>query len=138
MIFTAPSSARGNLDAEPIPEPRGKRKTMPSKRPPVAIQLGMDGQVTTRAIAYAAVQVCHFPHRPSWLTLSSKLHFALCDADHWAPYYNGFNYEEFHEFIIDFFEADQTPEGKAASKELYSWWNRYVFLYLYLPLFMPR
>jgi len=74
----------------------------------------------------------------SWLTLLSKLHFTLCDADHWVPYYNGFNYKEFHEFIIDFFEADQTPEGKAASKELYSWWNGYVFLYLYLPLFMPR
>ena len=42
-------------------------------------------------------------------------------------HYNGFNYEEFYEFIIDFFEADQTPGGKAASRELYDWWNRYVF-----------
>lgn len=41
-------------------------------------------------------------------------------------HYNGFNYEEFHEFIIDFFESDQTPEGKVASKELYDWWNVYV------------
>ena len=41
--------------------------------------------------------------------------------------YNGFNYEEFYEFIVDFFEADQTPEGKAAAKELYNWWNRYVY-----------
>lgn len=42
-------------------------------------------------------------------------------------HYNGFNYEEFYEFIIDFFEADQTTEGKTASKELCDWWNRYVF-----------
>lgn len=41
-------------------------------------------------------------------------------------HYNGFNYEEFYEFVIDFFEADQTPEGKAASTKLLDWWNRYV------------
>ena len=40
--------------------------------------------------------------------------------------FNGFNYEEFYEFIVDYFEADQTPEGKAASGELYTWWNEYV------------
>lgn len=41
-------------------------------------------------------------------------------------YYNGFNYEEFYEFIIDFLEEDQTPEGKAATSALFDWWNRYV------------
>jgi len=55
-----------------------------------------------------------------------KLHFALCDATQWASHYNGFNYEEFYEFIIDFFEADQSPEGKAAASELCKWWNRCV------------
>lgn len=40
--------------------------------------------------------------------------------------YNGFNYEEFHEFIVDFFEADQSIEGIAAAAELLNWWNRYV------------
>ena len=126
MIFTSPSSARGNLDAEPVPEPQGRRKKTPSKRPPVAAQLRMDGQVTVRAIAYAAVQVHRLFYHSSWLTISSQLHFALCDATHWMSHYNGFNYEEFYEFIIDFFEADQTPEGRTASKELYDWWNRYV------------
>ena len=33
-------------------------------------------------------------------------------------HYSGFNYEEFYEFIVDFFEEDQTPEGKAAASEL--------------------
>lgn len=56
----------------------------------------------------------------------SKLHFALNDATHWTSHYNGFNYEEFYEFIVDFFEEDQTPEGKAATNELFDWWNRYV------------
>ena len=60
MVFTSPSSARGNLDAEEeVPSSRGKRAKIPSKRMPVATQLKMDGQVTARAIAYAAVQVCN-------------------------------------------------------------------------------
>ena len=57
MIFTSPSSARGNLDAEEDPVPIGKRKGSTAKRPSVAAELRMDGQVTARAIAYAAVQV---------------------------------------------------------------------------------
>ena len=130
MIFTLPSSAKGNLDTEPLPKPQGGRKKNPSKRPPVAVQLKMDGQVTARAIAYAAVQVCP-PLRvhsspPSVTYTLRKLHFSLSDATHWMSHYNGFNYEEFYEFIIDFFEADQTPEGKAASVELFAWWNRYA------------
>ena len=44
----------------------------------------------------------------------------------WVSHFNGFNYEEFYEFIVDFFEADQMSEGKAASKELCDWWDRYV------------
>ena len=67
MIFTLPSSAEGDLDALPVvnapavSQPHKKRKKKPAKRPSVAIQLGMNGQVTVRAIAYAAVQVrCFF------------------------------------------------------------------------------
>ena len=37
----------------------GKRKKTSPKRPPVASQLKMDGQVTPQSIAYAAVQVRH-------------------------------------------------------------------------------
>jgi len=68
MIFTSPSSARGNLDAKDVPEPQAKQRKTPSKRPPVATQLKMDDQVTARAIAYAAVQVCRSLHCASQLT----------------------------------------------------------------------
>jgi hypothetical protein len=126
MIFTSPSSARGNLDEEETPETQGRRRKSPSKRPLVTAQLRMNGQVTAHAIAYAAVQVCLSIFYPSWLTPLTKLHFSLNDATHWMSDYNGFNYEEFYEFIIDFFEEDQTPEGKAATNELFGWWNRYA------------
>lgn len=56
----------------------------------------------------------------------SKLHFALNGATHWTSHYNGFNYEEFYEFVIDFFEEDQSPEGKAFTSEILNWWNQYV------------
>ena len=90
----------------------------------------MNGCVTPRAIAYAAIQVC------SLVSLSAlflthfylKLHFALNDATAWMSHYNGFNYEEYYEFIVDFFEEDQTPDGKAATNELLKWWNKYVFV----------
>jgi hypothetical protein len=39
-------------------------------------------------------------------------------------HYNGFNYEEFWEFVVDFFEADQTPEAQEASAKLLEWWNK--------------
>ena len=126
MVFTSPSSARGNLDAEETLEAQGRQRKAPSKRPSVAAQLRMNGQVTACAIAYAAVQVCLSIYYPSWLTLLPKLHFSLNDATHWMSDYNGFNYEEFYEFIIDFFEEDQTPEGKTATNELFNWWNQYV------------
>jgi len=71
-------------------------------------------------------------HRYVSLTISppnshfSQLHLNLTDAAHWMNHYNGFSYEEFYEFIIDFFEADTTPEAQEASAELLGWWNKYV------------
>lgn len=68
MIFTSPSSAKGNIDvteasADPQPSqpsrPRRRHGKTASKRAPVATKLMMDGRVTVRAIAYTAVQVRH-------------------------------------------------------------------------------
>ena len=55
-----------------------------------------------------------------------QVHFNLTDATHWQHNYNGFSYEEFYEFIIDFFEADTTPEAQEASAKLLGWWNKCV------------
>lgn len=62
-----------------------------------------------------------------------QLHFALTDASAWKDDYNGFAYEEFYEFIVDFFEADITPEGQEASAKLLAWWNRYVIAFILTP-----
>ena len=73
MMFSSPSSAKGNLDAEPLPEPRGRRERTPPKRPPVAPQLKVGVQATARAIAYAAVQLLHRPPRHSCFYLYISL-----------------------------------------------------------------
>lgn len=58
----------------------------------------------------------------------SQLHFTLTDATHWMSQYNGFNYEEFWEFIVDFFEADETAPAQEVSTELLEWWNKYILV----------
>lgn len=40
--------------------------------------------------------------------------------------YSGFDYEDFYEFIIDYFEADETPQAQEASARLLDWWNKYI------------
>ena len=77
-------------------------------------------------ITYTTVQAPWSLRGFSRLTLLFKLHFSLCDATHWVCHFNGFNYKEFYEFVVDFFEADQTLQGKVALRELCNWWNRYV------------
>ncbi|KAF9781120.1 hypothetical protein BJ322DRAFT_1010928, partial [Thelephora terrestris] len=118
LIFTSPSSAEGSFDVPDNCARRGKSTSAgPPKRANNAELHGMDGSVTPRAIAYSAVQ----------------LHFNLTDAIHWMAHYNGFSYEEFYEFIVDFFEADATPEAQEASTKLLEWWNKYMLLVLFLP-----
>ena len=83
MMFTSPSSAQGNLDAEPIaldPERPPKRKLTASKRPDVTTELGMGGQVTARAIAYTAVQVCLYIN-----TLPSLHHYSSSTSHSMMP-----------------------------------------------------
>ena len=59
---------------------------------------------------------------------SLQLHLALTDATFWTGQYNGFNYEEFWEFVVDFFEADGSAEAQDASNKLLDWWNMYIFI----------
>lgn len=46
-------------------------------------------------------------------------------------HYNGFSYEEFYEFIVDFFEADTSPEAQEASANLLDWWNKYIPCFIF-------
>ena len=68
----------------------------------------MDDRVTSRTIAYKAVQVCdelssfHLAHR----------RFAPADTTYWVSLCAGFDYEGFCEFIVDYFEADTALQAQ--------------------------
>ena len=61
------------------------------------------------------------------------MHFNLTDATHWMSHYNGFSYNEFYEFIVNFFEADAMQEAQEASAKLLEWWNKYISDFIATP-----
>lgn len=100
------------------------------------VQALQSGQITLRSTGWMGVsllaQLRTRQYRYRILIVSppnshsTQLHFNLTDATHWMNHYNGFSYEEFYEFIIDFFEADATPVGQEAATKLLEWWNKYI------------
>ncbi|PPQ81607.1 hypothetical protein CVT26_013569 [Gymnopilus dilepis] len=117
-IFTSPSSAADVIDdtesdddADPeTVRPRKKartsrnRKKKPTQRT-VASILKMDGKVTPRAIAYAAVMT----------------------GERWDPTYGGFDYVGLYNYIVDFFEDLHDPLTKKRARELLLWWDEQAF-----------
>ena len=91
----------------------------------------MDGHVTPCAIAYAAMQV-----RNNVLSFcpanTPQLHFALTDTNYWMHQYTGFDYEDFHEFIIDYFKANTTLQAQEVSTGLLKWWNKYISCLIFI------
>ncbi|KAJ6621676.1 hypothetical protein B0H10DRAFT_2215032 [Mycena sp. CBHHK59/15] len=111
-IFTSPHSAKSmstntvngeNVDpstATAAPKnKRGKKKTVSKSKRSVAALIGMT-RVSGRSIAYAAVQ-----------------------------YRNdgAFDYVQFYDNIVDYFESAPGPIAKLEVAQLLDWWNSYVF-----------
>lgn len=116
-IFTSPSSAEDVDNAEnddpqssqpPIKRTKAGKK---STRGNVATLCRLEGQVTPRTIAYAAVM----------------LHFNLTDATTWQEEYCGVSYPALWNFIVDFFEAPADPGSKQRVNELLAWWTKKAF-----------
>ncbi|KAG6818922.1 hypothetical protein H0H93_000271 [Arthromyces matolae] len=108
-IFMSPSSANHVAD-EDDDENISPSSSSKATKCNVAQKLNLES-VTPRSIAYAAVMLL----------------FSLTDAPQWKPVYNGFSYEHFYNFIIDFFEDVQGLEAKARVKALLVWWNKQIF-----------
>ncbi|KAJ3817281.1 hypothetical protein F5880DRAFT_1630408 [Lentinula raphanica] len=109
-IYTSPFSAKDQPeDVENLP-PAKKNKAANSHRAHVAniIQLS---QVTPRSLAYAAVH----------------LHLALTDASQWRECYDGYNYRDLWNFIVDLFEDPADDEAAKQAKELLKWWTDRIF-----------
>ena len=90
----------------------------------------MDGQVTPRSIAYAAVLVClqsrFLFHHILSLSSPTQLAFNLTDAAYWMEVYNNFNFRALYALIVDFFEVSCGAAAQKRSKNLLKWWSTYV------------
>ncbi|KAH7874316.1 uncharacterized protein C8R40DRAFT_1252416 [Lentinula edodes] len=125
-IFTSPSSAKGQSeDVENLP-PSKKKKSLKSHRAHVANIIHMT-EVTPRSIAYAAVHVSSCFEFLSLLTAILQLHIALTDSSHWTHSYDGYNYQDLWNFVVDFFEDPVDEEAEKQGKELLKWWTDRIF-----------
>ncbi|KAF9056174.1 hypothetical protein BJ165DRAFT_1522119 [Panaeolus papilionaceus] len=116
VIFTSPTSADSFEDVESENGPvRKKSRASASQKKAtkanVANLLHMNGIVTSRSIAYAAV----------------LLAFSLTDAVQWVDVYNGFAYPALWDFIVDYFDAPEDDASKKRADDLLLWWNKQVF-----------
>jgi len=68
----------------------------------VANTLNLNGQVTPRAIAYAATQLV----------------FSLNTSREWRKEHAGFHYPSFYNFLVDYFEDVEDDFSKEANEEL--------------------
>ncbi|KAJ3845258.1 hypothetical protein F5878DRAFT_705652 [Lentinula raphanica] len=110
-IYTSPSSAKDQSeDVENLPPPAKKNKSANSQRAHVANIIHLS-EVTPRSIAYAAVH----------------LHLALTDASQWTNCYDGYNYRDLWNFIVDFFEDPADDDAAKQAKDLLKWWTDRIF-----------
>ncbi|KAI5894788.1 uncharacterized protein SCHCODRAFT_02617806 [Schizophyllum commune H4-8] len=103
-IFIADLSTDDVDDNSGDDEPNAKRaKIEHTTKQNISKLLKMDNKATPRSIAYSAV----------------LLHFNLTDAKTWSDTYQGVNYPEFYNFIVDYFENNDTntPLGRLAQGE---------------------
>ncbi|KAF9551239.1 hypothetical protein CPC08DRAFT_715112 [Agrocybe pediades] len=123
-LFTSPSSANKfeAIESESGPVRKKHKSSLDPSQPSrpvtkanVATLLRMEGNVTPRSIAYAAV----------------LLVFNLTDAKAWPgnSTYNGFDFVKFYNLIIDSFEGTKNPDAETIERnqDLLAWWNKNVF-----------
>jgi hypothetical protein len=55
------------------------------------------------------------------------LRFALSSANSWRSADIDFDYAEFYQAVVDYFEVTPGPIAKARVADLLAWWNKYVF-----------
>ncbi|KAJ7721600.1 hypothetical protein B0H16DRAFT_1277063, partial [Mycena metata] len=86
-----------------------KAKASATPKRSVAAIIGLN-QVTGRSIGYAAVQ----------------LRVALSDQHHWEESDGSFDYIEFYNNVVDYFEFPPGPRAKVRVAQLLDHWNTYV------------
>ncbi|KAI6032694.1 hypothetical protein F5J12DRAFT_712857, partial [Pisolithus orientalis] len=110
FIFTSPSSIQDLDKDHTTPGCHwGSSNQQAATKNHIASILGMKA-VTPWSIAYTAVQV----------------HFTLSSANTWHNVDSNFDYSQFYNMILDFFEDLPGPAAKKQVDELLAWWNQYA------------
>jgi hypothetical protein len=65
---------------------------------------------------------------------TNKLRFALSSVTSWRSVDGDFDYVPFWQSIVDFFEQAPGRVAQKKSKQLLTWWTRYISHILYYPL----
>lgn len=121
-IFTSPTSVLKMNTETDDPHLKKRQKCDERRtRSHVASLLGMKS-VCPRAIAYIAVQ----------------LRFALSGCGAWRVIDGEFNYDDFYNNIVDFFEDTETPDEKKVIQDLLLWWNRQIFGHTKVSEYRPQ
>ncbi|KAJ7477646.1 hypothetical protein FB451DRAFT_1454487 [Mycena latifolia] len=106
---TPPSASAAPPSALP-PRLKKKKRAAPTTKRSVASIIGLK-RVSGRSIAYAAVQY----------------RVALSDTHHWDEHDGSFDYIQFYNNIVDYFEFPPGPVAKLEVARLLDWWNINVF-----------
>ncbi|KJA27917.1 hypothetical protein HYPSUDRAFT_197489 [Hypholoma sublateritium FD-334 SS-4] len=114
-IFISPSSSESFSDEDENGAARKQQRVTNSQKKAtksnVANILGMDGRVTPRSIAYAAV----------------LLAFNLTNAGYWMEVFNQFNFRALYALVVDFFEGPSGQAARRRSQNLLKWWSTQIF-----------
>lgn len=115
-VFTSPSSAKvieGDGDGADVIENdrRAKKALSGIKVKKHVAQIIKMNEVTPRSIAYIACQV----------------RFVLSSVTSWRSVDGDFDYIQFWQTIVDFFERPPGREARRRVNRLLEWWNRKVF-----------
>ncbi|KAJ7131817.1 hypothetical protein C8R43DRAFT_1133490 [Mycena crocata] len=113
MGARAPAAGSSSQAAPALASKAGKKnlkKTGSKSKRNVAAIIGLKA-ATGRSIAYAAV---HY-------------RVALSDAHHWDDHDGDFDYTQFYNNIVEYFEFPPGPRARADVERLLDWWNINVF-----------
>ena len=52
-----------------------------------------------------------------------KLVFNLTDASQWTHVHNNFNFMDFYNFLVDYFEEERSAASTRRVQDLLQWWK---------------
>ena len=120
--------SRQPLYPHPRSRQRGKRSMNVAPVTTMHLFLGWHPSLLTQSHTSQSRYVS-YSHRLILYTSLSQLRFTLLNCGSWRVLDGEFNYNDFYNNIVLFFERTKTPEEKKFVQNLLLWWNQWRILY---------